>query len=223
MVNKYRIRFDELEDQLNQVDNTRHIEHGSYIKGEEYVNNELFTEWRVKVKNLIANACGKESEHYNDFVESERLKNFDTNYRVFSRLKAIFHAAKEDYLGGYLETVKSLVQAELFDDELEQAKELLDKNYYVAAAVIAGVVLETRIRELCKENNITIGKLDKLSKMNDDLAKNGIYNSLMQKQITALAGLRNSAAHGKTEEFTVEQVKNMIKEIETLLAYNFNI
>jgi hypothetical protein len=219
MTNKYRIRFDELENQLIQVENTKHTNPNSYIRGEEYVDNELFNEWRIKVKNLLANACGKESEHYIDFVESEKPKNFDTNIRIFLRLKAVFHAAKEDYLGGYLSTVRDLVQAELFDDELGQAKELLDKKYHVAAAIIAGVVLETGIRELCKKNNIETGKLNK---MNDDLAKNGVYNSLIQKQIIALAGIRNSAAHGRTDEFTIEQVENMIKEVETLLAHNLN-
>ena len=217
MINKYKLRFDELENQLIDVENTKQ---GSDRRGNpEYVDNTSFNEWRIKVKNLIVNACGKESEHYKDFIELEKIKSFDTNYRILLRLKAAFHAAKEDYLGGYLISTKSLIQAELFDDELEQAKELLDKNYYVAAAVIAGVVLETSIRELCKKNNIQTGKL---SKMNDDLAKNGVYNTLIQKQIVALAGIRNSAAHGKVDEFTSEQVKNMIKEIETLLAYNLN-
>jgi hypothetical protein len=54
-----------------------------------------------------------------------------------------------------------------------------------AAAVIAGTVLETALRQLC------------LDRMNADLAKAGVYNSLMQKRITALAAIRNRAAHGK--------------------------
>jgi len=217
MTNKYRTRFEELEEQLIKLEKTKHKSNGH--SSAEYVDNELLNEWRVKVKNLIVNACGRESEHYKDLIESEKPKNLDTNYGRLLRIKSVFHAAKEDYLGGYLSTVRDLVQAELFDDELGQAKELLDKKYHVAAAIIAGVVLETGIRELCKKNNIATGKLNK---MNDDLAKNGVYNSLIQKQITALAGIRNSAAHGKTDEFTIEQVENMIKEIETLLAYNLN-
>jgi hypothetical protein len=218
MDNKYKARFNELEDQLVEVERTRYKPLNSIIKSAEYVSDELLDEWRIKVRNLIANACGKESEHYKGFIESEKHINLDTSYKRLLRLKAVFHAAKEDYLGGNLVSVKSLVQAELFNDELEQAKELLDKNYFVAAAVIAGVVLETGVRELCKKNNIVIGKLNK---MNDNLAKDGIYNSLIQKQITALTGIRNSAAHGKIDEFSIDHVKNMIKEIETLIAYNF--
>jgi len=219
-MNKYNVRFDELDEELTRVENTRHKAPNSIIKDADFVEQELLDEWRVKARNLIVNACGKESEHYKVFIESENIKNFDTNYRRLLRLKSVFRAAKDDYLGGYLSTVKSLIQAELFSDELEQAKELLDKNYYIAAAVVAGVVLETALRELCKANNIEPGKLNK---MNDDLAKNGTYNALIQKQITALAAIRNSAAHGKYDEFTIEQVKDMIKEVDTLLTHNLVI
>ena len=54
--------------------------------------------------------------------------------------------------------------------------------------------------------------------MNVDLTKRGIYNSLIQKRITALAGIRNSAAHGKTEEFNKDDVKSMINEIERFVV-----
>ena len=49
--------------------------------------------------------------------------------------------------------------------------------------------------------------------MNSDLAKAGIYNKLQQKRITALADIRNSAAHGKPEEFSGDDVIMMIRDI----------
>ena len=113
--------------------------------------------------------------------------------------------------------MKALVQAEVFDSELEQANELLSSGYLSAAAVIAGVVLETALRELCDRGNISHSKLDK---MNADLAKAGKYNTLTQKRITALAAIRNSAAHGKADEFTKQSVINMIDEVEQFLAIN---
>jgi hypothetical protein len=216
MLEKYRIRFDELENEMEKVKNTKvpFVNSTSYTM--EYdVDKELFIEWRIKVKNLIANACGQESVHYKAFVEPEY--GIGTYKYTFERLRSIFRAAKDDYLNGYLDNVKTLVQAEVFSDELEQAKELLTKNYHDAAAVITRIVLETYIRELCKKNNIAVGSLNK---MNDDLAKAGVYNSLIQKQITALAGIGNSAAHGKKDEYTIDQVKNMISTTETLLAFN---
>ena len=54
--------------------------------------------------------------------------------------------------------------------------------------------------------------------MNADLAKAGVYNSLMQKRITALAAIRNSAAHGKPNEFTRDDVSAMIRDVERFVA-----
>lgn len=107
----------------------------------------------------------------------------------------------------------------MFSSELEQAAELLSSGYKLAAAVIAGVVLETGLREICDRHSIEHAKLDK---MNSDLAKQGVYNRLQQKRITALADIRNSAAHGKPEEFTNEDVSLMIRDIEQFLANHIN-
>jgi hypothetical protein len=155
-------------------------------------------------------ACGRESEHYKDFEKYEKPTGFVTNYETMKHLKAIFLAAKEDYEGGYLNSVRNLVQADVFDSELDQASELQAAGYKLPAAVVAGVVLETTLRQMCIDRNIPVAKLDK---MNADLAKTGIYNSLVQKQITALAGIRNSAAHGRPDEFTDADVSNMISQI----------
>lgn len=112
-----------------------------------------------------------------------------------------------------------MIQAEVFDTELEQAQEFLRLNYKVPAAVIAGVVLETTIRELCTRNQLPHGKLDK---MNADLAKAGVYNGIVQKRITHLAAVRNSAAHGNDAEFKTYDVGAMIGEIEQFLALHLS-
>ena len=91
----------------------------------------------------------------------------------------------------------------------------MNSGYTTAAAVVAGVVLETGLRELCADNGFATGKLEK---MNADLAKAGVYNKLVQKQITALADIRNSAAHGKPEQFGKEDVANMIRDVQKFLA-----
>jgi len=112
-----------------------------------------------------------------------------------------------------LTSAKTLVQAEVFDSELEQATELQRAGYNAAAAVIAGTVLETTIRKICDNHQIAQGKQDKLDKLNADLVKAGIYNSLVQKRVTALAAVRNSAAHGKVDEYRAEDVTSMIDEV----------
>lgn len=68
---------------------------------------------------------------------------------------------------------------------------------------------------MCDREDIPHAKLDK---MNADLVKKAVYSKLQQKRITALADIRNSAAHGKPEEFNEEDVTLMIRDIGHFLA-----
>jgi hypothetical protein len=54
--------------------------------------------------------------------------------------------------------------------------------------------------------------------MNADLVKAGVYNKLNQKRITTLADIRNSAAHGKPDEFTDQDVSDMIRDVNQFLS-----
>jgi hypothetical protein len=211
----FKQRFNELEAQAIQVEASKAMPHSERLGSSEYVDNDLLLNWKVKVRNLLSKVCGEESQHFQQFEKNEADVAFTTNYTIFKRLKAIFLAAKEDFEGGYLSSIRTLVQAEVFDSELEQANELLSSGYSTAAAVIAGVVLETALRELCDREGISPGKLDK---MNADLAKGGMYNKLTQKRITALADIRNSAAHGKPNEFREQDVTDMIRDVSQFLA-----
>jgi hypothetical protein len=214
MINKFKNRFLELETQLEGVEATKLTKQGHYGTYEQ-INQELFLSWCVKAKNLIVNSCGEESQHFKEFEKALKPGIQESNHTLLKRAKSVFLASKEDYEGGYITSIKNLIQAEVFDSELEQASELLSAGYGPSAAVIAGTVLETTLRSLCDSNGIVHGKLDK---MNADLTKAGVHNTLVQKRITALAGIRNSAAHGKHDEFTTEDVKNMISEVERIIA-----
>jgi hypothetical protein len=212
MLNKvFKKRFDELEDQSMQVEASK----AQILGSAKYsIDNDLVLNWRVKVKNLLSKVCGEESQHFHQFEKTEDTA-YHYAYTMFKDLKAVFLAAKEDFEGGYLSSMRTLAQAEVFDSELEQSNELLRNGYSTAAAVIAGVVLETALRELCDQKCIPHGKLDK---MNADLAKDGVYTKLVQKQITAWANIRNSAAHGNPDEFTEQDVINMITDVRQFLA-----
>lgn len=211
----FKQRFEELEEQASQLESSKKVLQREIIGGtNEVIDSYLLLSWKVKVKNLLSKVCGEDSQHFKQF-EREEENSYYTTYEIFKAFKAVFLAAKEDFEGGYLSSIKTLVQAEVFDSELEQANELFSSGYYTAAAVIAGVVLETALRELCDRSGIPHGKLDK---MNSELAKAGVYNKLNQKRITAIADIRNSAAHGKQDEFTVQDVSDMIKDVSRFLA-----
>lgn len=207
-------RFAELEEQMQAVTATLKTSHNNTFGRSDRVDYHVLLAWRIKVKNLIVKTCGEESEHYREFTKAEKGKSVSGNLFEFKALQAIFLATKEDFEGGYLSSYRAMVQAEVFDTELEQAQELFNNGYHVAAAVIAGVVLETALRELCDREKISHGKIDK---MNADLAKIGVYSKNVQKQITAQAGIRNSAAHGNLSEFSKNDVEQMIPAIAKFL------
>lgn len=209
-------RFDELLMQAEAIEANKRTERSEYLGGvATYVDQPALLNWQVKAKHLISLVCGADSQHFTMFLETEKPRPYTTNYELFQGMKAVFLAAKEDYEGGYLRALRNLVQAGVFASELEQAEELLASGYYAAAAVIAGVVLETKLRQLCEDRALPGGKLDK---MNADLAKADVYNRLVQKQITALADIRNSAAHGETGSFEPNDVANMLRDVRNLLA-----
>ncbi|EGQ8503932.1 DUF4145 domain-containing protein [Vibrio vulnificus] len=214
MNKKLAQRFNELKNQYLEIEQTKKHVSGAF-GSTDTIDIDALTSWKVKVKNLLVTVCGEQSQHFIAFIKGEESSySLESQYSILTRLGAIFDAAKEDFEGGYLNTLKQLVQAEVFESELEQAEELLASGYKIAAAVIAGVVLETALRDLCTENDIAHASLNA---MNTQLTKQGVFNKLQQKQVTALADIRNSAAHGNPDQFTEQDVKNMIRDIETFL------
>ncbi len=212
----YSQRFQELSDQLKEVEATETRKY-SQFGGSSYQNLEedLILNWAVKVRNLVSSACGKDSEHYVSFVEAEKPQSYEDGPTRLKRMRAVFLAAREDFEGGYLNSIRNLIQAELAGDEISQARELFASGYSAAAAVVAGVTLETTLRSLCAKRGLSVNGMER---MNAELTKVGEYNVLIQKRVTSLAAVRNSAAHGNTAEYTGEDVKNLIAEVERFVA-----
>jgi hypothetical protein len=73
---------------------------------QEEISSTEFLEWKVKAKNLLNKACGKDSEHYQAFYSNES-QGFGTNLSALERLKAVVCAAREDCEGGYLRSARS--------------------------------------------------------------------------------------------------------------------
>jgi uncharacterized protein (UPF0332 family) len=57
--------------------------------------------------------------------------------------------------------------------------------------------------------------------MNVELAKAGVYNTLAQKKITALADIRNKAAHAKWTEFSKDDVEDLISQVRSFMEKHF--
>ena len=134
-------------------------------------------------------------------------------YRL-SMIVGVVEALHADLKAGYLKTISELIHGEVFGDFLEMADHLLENGYKDAAAVIAGSTLEAHLRQLCQKFGVEIEAVDgkgnlhpkKADRMNSDLARAKAYSKLDQKSVTAWLDLRNNAAHGEYDKYSLEQV-----------------
>jgi hypothetical protein len=98
------------------------------------------------------------------------------------------------------------------------AQHLLDEGYKDPAASLTGAVLEDGLRRIARNNDITVTERDDLNSLKDKLAGRKIFNNLVRQQITLWTTLRNSAAHGKFDQYTVQDVSSMITDVRSFLA-----
>ncbi len=162
---------------------------------------------------------GITSEHYKNFSSQSHNK---LTYSPVYRAQGVLKAAHEDLERGYLFDLRRLIEAEVFDDLLEQADALLTAGYYHPAAVVSGCVLEDGLRKLCIANGVPLPDRPKLDSMNAELAKAGLYTKLTQKRITAIADIRNSAAHGKSDQFSRQDVDEAVTWIRNFMEAQFS-
>jgi len=180
---------------------------------------QMSSQWGVSCLSLLNRVFSRESDHYKRFDEAVDKGLNHWSYMV--KALGILKAALDDYEHDHLFKVRTLIEAEVFDDLLEQAEHLLASGYKGPAAVIAGSVLEDGLRKLCQQRTIILSDKPKLDVMNADLAKSGAYTKLTQKKITALADIRNSAAHGQWDQFTEANVSEMVQGVRSFMEQYF--
>ena len=170
--------------------------------------------WTTNALSILRLGFGEKSTHYERFL-GQSAPTFQGHENTFKELRAVLSAAKEDYEGAYLFSLRGLVKAEVLDDALEQAAALLKSGYKDPACVLIGVALESAIKELALRSGVSLAKLDK---MNSELTKAGVYNLAKQKQVTAWADLRNKAAHGEWSEYSESDVSLMHAGVQAFVA-----
>jgi hypothetical protein len=140
-------------------------------------------------------------------------RHFNTypKYPQAQQAFSILESARDDIRNDALFEIKQITAAEVFDEFLEQGSALLAAGYMAPAAVVIGAVLEDGLRKLCAKMEIALPDKAKLDFMNSALAKAGVYSVLTQKKMTALADIRNSAAHGNWDKFEASDVENMLQ------------
>jgi hypothetical protein len=118
--------------------------------------------------------------------------------------------------------IRQLVQADLFDSELDAAKELLKNGFLRAAGAVAGVVLEKHLGQVCANHSVPITKKHPgISDLNDLLKNSGVIDTARWRLIQHLADLRNLCDHNKTKEPKEDDVDDLIAGTEKIVKTLF--
>lgn len=175
---------------------------------------------------LIRRLYGSDSHYENNLQQvlaTDMFSMMHSNYhRHISELVGILKGIQHEIKSGLLTNIRRLLQAEIFADFLEMAEHLLNEGYKDAAAVLLGGVLEDSLRKLADSLKVSSvspsGKPLTIDPLNVALVKTGLYNALIQKQITTWANLRNDAAHGHFSKYDGEQVRQMLLFVQKFCA-----
>ena len=216
---KYADRLRELIDEGKQVAKLEKPGYdSSYFQDE---GKSRVVSWVTKARNILEVALGKQGPHLHHFDET--IPNGGVNfieheYHIYP-LVGVLIGALDDLEHGFLVGQEFFIAGEVFDSILEQAKYLVQNDYKDPAAVLARVVLEDALKRIARSENIDDNQ--KASVINDALKKKGRYSQPQWRFIQGWLDIGNSAAHGKFDQYSQDDVVKMIDDIERFLVNEF--
>ena len=138
---------------------------------------------------------------------------------LFRQQLAIVKAASQRFESS-LYNLKQLVQADLFDSELEAAETLIERGFHRAAGVIAGVVMEKHLAQVCKNHALKFPQRPTIKDFNKILKENNVIEDHESRFIEYLRPMRNYCSHHSAEKVVekcapdlVEGVKKLVKTL----------
>lgn len=134
------------------------------------------------------------------------------SYEAWKVTQVVAHLASacDMIRSGFTGKLVHLVHAEFSDSLLDQADQLLASTLHIPAAVLARIVVERWLRDESDRNGIPNFDDEKASVLNDQLKKLGVFSVPKWRQVQACLDVGNSAAHGKTTEFTFDDVRRAV-------------
>jgi hypothetical protein len=132
----------------------------------------------------------------------------------FQQQVKILKSAERKFESSLFE-IKQLLQADLFDSELDTARELSKNGYLRAAGAVAGVVLEKHLEQISISHNIKIkAKNPSISDYNDTLKEAQVIDVPTWRFIQHLGDLRNLCDHKKQREPKPEEIEDLISGVD---------
>lgn len=182
---------------------------GPYIKEKVPLHT-----WLVKVENILSTVFGSKSAHYRQ-AKNVLDKGPEHSYEV-NTIVGVLSGALSDLEDGFLVGQEHLIAGVILDSVLEQAQYLLKTGFKDPAAILCRVVVEDALQRLCIEEGLSSS--GKAASLNDALKTQERYTKPQWRLIQSWLDIGNSAAHGSFSDFTDDNVKQMISDVERFIA-----
>ena len=209
----------------------------------EYDYQKWYTEARLVLKQLIADRLEEFDQLYNGDKRSRKrvdITSFDIQdwlyglrsgkgrdgKKRFNEIVCIYNrlsnqvqilGAAEISLDSALANIKQLVQADLFDSELEVANELAEKGFLRSAGAVAGVILENHLHQVVVNHNLKTRKKPTINNFNQLLKDNDVLDTETWRRIQLLGDIRNNCVHDNQVKPTEESVRNLIAGVDVIM------
>lgn len=113
--------------------------------------------------------------------------------------------------------IRMLLQADMFDTEIDAAEALIKHKFVRAAGALAGVVLERHLAQVCENRTLSTGKKNPtISDFNELLKGNEVIGVPEWRFVQHLADIRNQCDHSRNEP-TADQVNDLIAGVKKVI------
>lgn len=202
----YQRWYSETCEVIKQLLPNRFAEFERLYSGEKRKNITGYTytiqDWLLGIRAPINKLTGK--KWFDDFPAM--AMRFQNQLLILKSARSRFESSLFD--------IQQLVRADLFDSEVDIARELLKNGFSRAAGAVAGVVLEEHLKQVCSNHNVKVKKKNPhISDYNEALKGENVIDIPNWRFIQRLGDLRNLCVHKKDREPVKDEVDELIKGV----------
>jgi HEPN domain-containing protein len=111
--------------------------------------------------------------------------------------------------------VTEIAGTELTGEFLAEAQAYLNMGRHQSAAILAGDALEEALRRLCFDHSMEMSTVEE---MISELARKGVYDSLVEQQLAECTTLHEKAMTGLWSEVSKNDVESMLRDLHAFVV-----
>lgn len=134
--------------------------------------------------------------------KSAAIPEFNQQLQIVKAAKSVLESSLMD--------MEAVLQADLFDSEVDSARALATAGFLRAAGAICGVVIEKHLVHVCGTHEIKIKKKNPgINDLNQQLRDTDVISMPQWRFIQHLADIRNLCDHAKGKEPTKDEIGDL--------------